>query len=387
MKKVNHYNHFLLATLLVLASIITSCKEEDNYNYNKIYPIVRNIAGTAIPMQGRHYEFAATIRGGSTYAWTASGAEIVPIANIEGAWKTYVYFPNAITTEDNPEVVSVIETTMGGISSDAKTFNIDSITPFIALPISGPSLVNGGFSASYSVSPSTSDRLFSSYTWETTAGAITPSATAPWSMSIAFSNADVGDVVISLIETTTKGMKDTSFFDVSVLEYCALANNDALVGIWSGDDGFGTHVYPSAVTTSDATSSGVIIHGLCAGWIFDTWGETVTAEGDVVMDINEDGTLAIASQYLFTTDYNGSPYEYWVSAEGRWNNCGTYPTLSIEYVVENKTDGYFLPSEYYAFDTFTATLVMDGGTLKSTTQKAITKAATLRDLSFKNRKK
>jgi hypothetical protein len=264
MKKVNHYNHYLLATLLVLASIITSCKEEDNYNYNKIYPIVKNIAGTAIPMQGRHYEFAATIRGGSTYAWTATSAEIVPIANIEGAWKTYVYFPNIITTVDNPEVISVIETTMGGISSNAKTFSIDSITPFTALPISGSILVNGGFSASYSVSPSTSDKLFSTYTWEATAGAITPSATEPWKMNIAFSNADVGDIVISLIETTTKGMKDTSFYDVSVLEYCALTNNDAMVGIWSGDDGFGTGVYPSAVTTSNATSSGVVIHGLCA---------------------------------------------------------------------------------------------------------------------------
>jgi hypothetical protein len=373
-----------LALLIIMG--FNGCKEKDNYNYNNIYPVIKQVTGAAAPMQGRHYEFTATTRGGSTYSWeSALNAEVVPIASATGNWKTFIYFPDVITTADDPEVIIVTETTMGGVESDPDSFAITSVIPFAALPISGPTPVNGGFSSLYSVSPSAADKIFSTYTWEATAGEITPSATEPWKISIAFSNEDVGDVIISLIETTTKGMKDTSYFDVSVLEYCALANNDALVGIWSGDDGFGTDVYPSAVTTIDATSSGVVIHGLCSGWIFDSWGETVTAEGDVVMKINEDGTVSIANQYLFTTDYNGSPYEYWVTGEGRWNNCGTYPTLNVEYVVENKTDGYFLPSEYYAFDTFTATLVMDGGTLKSATQKAITKSS-LRDLSFKKRK-
>lgn len=361
MKKEFHSNRFILSVLIVLAFTVNACEEKDDYDYNKIIPAIQRIAGTVVPMQGRHYEYAATIRGGSTYAWTLGDAEIVPITGIAGAWKTNIYFPNAITSADAPEVISITETTMGGITSAAKTFTIDSITPFAALPISGPELVNGGFSASYFASPSALDKVFSAYTWETTAGTITPSATEPWKMQISFSNEDVGDVVISLIEETTKGMSDTSYYDVTVLEYCALTENADMVGVWSGDDAF----YAAEIESSEADEDGIILHGINSMFIFDFWGEDITEEGDVKMIINVDGTVTIASQYLFTTSYNSAPYEYWIEGEGRWNNCGEFPTLTFTYTVYNKTDDYTLPADYSSyFDgavVFTAELVMDGG--------------------------
>lgn len=389
MKKVFRSNQILLAALIVLASIVNSCKEEDEYNYNGIYPVIQKVTGSAIPMQGRHYEFAATIRGGSSYSWeSALNAEVITYPGATGAWKTYVYFPDVITTADAPEIITVTETTQGGISSNPKTFTVDSVTPFAALPITGPALVNGGFSANYQVSPSASDKVFSTYTWEATAGTITPNATEPWKMQIAFTNDEVGDVVISLIEETTKGLTDTSTMDVSVLEYCALASMADLVGVWSGDDGFEGDFYDSEVVTSAATATGVTILGLNGGWILNSWGETVTEAANVFIKMNADGTAVIESQYLFTTDYSGAPYEYWIEGEGRWNNCGEFPTLTLDYSVYNKTDDYYLPSQYYDYETFTATLVMDGisAPVKSAALKVINKAS-VGDISLKTRKK
>jgi hypothetical protein len=388
MKKINLNNHYLLAILLALASIITSCKEKDDYDYSKIYPIIKKVAGPAAPMQGRHYEVAATIRGGSTYAWTAVNSEVIPIAGIEGAWKTYIYFPDVIPSgEDTAAIISVTETTMGGIVSDPAKFVVETVNPFAALPISGPTLVNGGFSASYSSSPSATDKLFSTYTWESTAGEITPSATEPWKMSISFSNSDVGDVVISLIEETTKGMKDTSYFDVEVNEYCTLENaNSDLIGAWSGDDGYDADIFASEVVTLLPTSTGISVTGLNFGWIANYWGETVTDGGTVLLTVDPSGTVVLDYQYCFITDYNGAPYEYWIQGEGRWNNCGPFPTLTINYILTNVTDGYDLPSGYYPdSDVFTATLTMDGGTTKAATSKASDYRNI--DLSFKNKYK
>jgi hypothetical protein len=363
MKKGYKLLILLPAALLILFGY-SGCKEDDDYDFSKIEPVVKLVTGNASPMQGRHYEFTATTRGGSTYAWeSALNAEVVTYPGAVGNWKTYVYFPDVIPAGSaDPEVISVVETTMGGIQSDPKTFAITSVKPFVALPIAGDTLVNAGFTSSYSVSPSASDKIFSTYTWESDAGTITPDATSPWKMSISFTNEDVGYATILLIEQTTKGMKDTSELKVHVLEYCALeTGNEDLVGVWSGEDAY----YDSEIVSSEADEDGVILKGVNAMFILDFWGEEVTDEGDVKMTVNADGTINIASQYLFTTLYDNAPYEYWIAGQGRWNNCGEFPTLTFTYTVYNKTDDYTLPADYSSYFggdvVFTADLVMDGG--------------------------
>lgn len=368
MKKFKYI--FLLSIVGIVLS--NSCNEEE-YDFNSIYPIIHDVTGTAIPMQGRHYIFSATIRGGSTYEWDSElGAEIIALADITNQWKVNVYFPTAITTADDPEIIKVVETTQGGVESDTATFEIDSITPFTALPINGSLMVNAGFVSAYYASPSANDKVYSSYLWESDAGVITPDASESWKMDIEFANEDVGEVELSLIEETTHGLIDTSYLTVTVLEYCALDNGPAdLVGTWSGTDGFEDYAshppYPSQVVTSSPTASEVSVYGLNFGWIEDVWGEAVIDGGTVDMIINVDGTIEIEYQYLFTTDYEGDPYDYWIVGTGRWNNCGTYPTLVIDYTLTNVTDGYDLPYDYYGYygvselDIFTARLLMDGG--------------------------
>ncbi|MBN1143600.1 MAG: hypothetical protein JXA72_04230 [Bacteroidales bacterium] len=370
MKKGYKFLILLPAALLILFGY-NGCKEDDDYDFSKIEPVIKVVTGAALPMQGRHYEFTATTRGGSTYAWeSVLNAEVVTYPGAVGSWKTYIYFPDVISTDQDPEVISVTETTMGGIQSDPKTFQIDSVIPFTALPILGDTLVNAGFTSAFSANPSASDKIFSTYTWESTVGTITPDAAAPWKMSISFTNEDVGYTTISLIEQTSKGMIDTAELKVHILEYCALeSGNEDLVGGWSGEDAY----YDSEIVSSEADDKGVILKGVNAMFIFDFWGEEVTDEGDVKMTINEDGTVVIADQYLFTTLYDGASYEYWITkGKGRWNNCGEFPTLTFTYAVYNKTDDYTLPADYSSyFDgdvVFTANLVMDGGT------PAVTKA-------------
>jgi hypothetical protein len=281
-----------------------------------------------------------------------TGSEIVLVESATGDWKTLVYFPDAIAAPAAAEEIAVVETTMGGKISEPKVFSVPTILPFTAFSISGSTLVNAGFSSSYNATGLRElDKAHSTFAWKSTAGTITPSTTQPWTMSIRFTNDDVGEVEISLIETNDKGLKDTSVLVVDVLEYCPLASNEALIGSWSGDDGIPDGMYDSEIVTSDATQDGGTISGINAGWIFDWWGEAIIDGGSAFMIVNEDGTVKIESQYLFTTDYNGDPYEYWIEGEGRWNNCGDYPTLSINYTLENKTDGDVLP-EYYPGDPY-----------------------------------
>jgi len=364
-------NKFItLSFVTMVLAVFISCEEKDDYDYDSIYPVIMKVSGSEIPMQGRHYLYSATIRGGSTFDWSSSqNAEIIDI-NSQGNYSVHVYFPDVISTTDNSEIINVTETTLGGVDSETYEFEIDSVTPFAALPIKGSNLVNAGFDIGYSVAPSATDKIYSTYKWESNIGEIEQSATEPWKMSIFFNNEEVGIAEIALIEQTTKGMADTSYLEVIVNSYCPLENwTEDLIGVWSGTDGFvdTEDLYPSEIVTSDPAENSISLYGLNFGWILDWWGEEVVDGGTIDLIINNDGTVLIESQYLFTTDYSGDLYEYWVVGSGRWNNCGLYPELTIEYTVTNKTDGYDLPYYIYNYyfgtesEVFTATLVLDGG--------------------------
>lgn len=346
----------LSGILLVLIVIISSCTTpaieaaQEAYDYNSIYPIIQEVNGPAAPMQGRYYEYTATIRGGSVFSWeSALNAEIVPIEDVESNWKTHVYFPDDISTGDTPEIISVTETTMGGITSEPAKDTVWSVAPFAALTISGSDVVNGGFSSRYLVSPSKLDKLYSSYTWEASKGEITSSADEPWIADIYFSNEDVGDVLISLIEQNSKGMKDTSFMEVVVNEYCALDEGvDGMEGSWVGLDAW----YESIITT-EVSGSDLAVSGMSVGFMEDWWGEEVTEGGTITMKVNEDGTVEIPRQYIYTTLYDGDPYEYEIEGSGRWNNCGESLALEIRYDIyyANEADDFMDGAglaEYYS---------------------------------------
>jgi len=111
------------------------------------------------------------------------------------------------------------------------------------------------------------------------------------------------------------------------IEFCPLVNGVAdLVGSWSGEDAF----YPSIITTA-VDGNDLAVSGMGVGLITDWWGETVTAGGTITMTVYANGIVDIPRQYLFTTDYLGSPSDYEIIGAGKWTNCGAHPTLLITY--------------------------------------------------------
>lgn len=123
----------------------------------------------------------------------------------------------------------------------------------------------------------------------------------------------------------TNGTKLT--YNLKRIEFCPLVNSSAdLVGSWTGDDAS----YASVITTV-ANGANVKISGMGVGFIEDFWGETVTALGAPVMTVFGNGMVDIPRQYLFTTVYNGTPYDYEIKGSGKWTNCGASPTLLITY--------------------------------------------------------
>lgn len=337
-------SYIVVLLLGVMATTFNSCEEKDDYNYDNIEPAIFSIAGNVNPMQGRHYLYSTAMRGGSTFAWsTALNGEVVsPGADVEAS-KTLVYFPDVIAADaTTKEQVIVAETTLGGKTSEPFALTIASVVPFAPLPISGPTIVNGSFSSTFNVSPSVYDKTYNTYTWEATAGEITVDASAPWQMSIYFANEDAGVVTISLTEDNGQGFVETSTFEVEVNAYCPLPNwLDDLVGTWSGEDAW----YESVVST-EVDGENIAISGLSVGFIEDWWAETVTLGGTATMVVNEDGTLDIARQYIYTTDYNGDPYDYEIEGAGRWNNCGDYPVLTIIYDIYYPGDELGLAATY-----------------------------------------
>jgi hypothetical protein len=126
-------------------------------------------------------------------------------------------------------------------------------------------------------------------------------------------------------------------YNLKRIEFCPLVSGSAdLVGSWSGEDAY----YESVITTV-ADGANLKITGMGVGFIEDWWAESVTALGSPVMTVSGNGLVNIPRQYLFTTVYSGSPYDYEIIGSGKWTNCGSSPTLLITYDIyyEGEADG------------------------------------------------
>jgi len=130
-------------------------------------------------------------------------------------------------------------------------------------------------------------------------------------------------------------------YNLKRIEFCPLENGAAdLVGSWSGMDGQGDYNY-SANLTSTLNGVDLDLDGLGVGFINDFWGEAVIDGGTCTITINGNGTLTIPRQYLFTTEWEGAPYDYEIAGSGKWENCGDKPKLIIDYDIyyPGDTDG------------------------------------------------
>jgi len=232
-------------------------------------------------------------------------------------------------------------------------YTADQVIP-IVIGTSGETLALQTFTYTYKV---TYDRAGSTWAWTVTDATIQSTSEDTKSITVLFGTKPANDTaLIKVVETTSGGVvSPQKVIKVKVKPFCPLAVSD-FVGTWGGTDGATGFLYPSEVVTSAPSGSTIQVTGLNYGWMLDYWGETVTAGGTITMTINNDGTLTIADQYCFTTDYEGDPYVYWIkNGTGKWDGCGATPAMTFTYNVYYK-DG---TSSSINTKVFTATLVMD----------------------------
>lgn len=130
-------------------------------------------------------------------------------------------------------------------------------------------------------------------------------------------------------------------------------------GNWTGVDGNLDGIgWEGAGDTQIAMVDGVYtIDGLNQDFMVNIWGETIEESVPVVFTVDQTGNITIADQYIFTTMYDGSLYDYHISGTGTLNPCDG----SIELNYEMSQDGFLVgdwlnTNGYMSDEVFKATL-------------------------------
>lgn len=139
-----------ISFLVVIAFMFSACekspidKANEDYNYSKIIPVVSAIAGpSTVAAHGLSefpYTYSAPTRGGSTWAWTVTtltGTGTAEITLEENGRIAKINFPQRSVVDT--ATISVIETTMGGVSSVAKTLKValNAFCPYLWVDYAG----------------------------------------------------------------------------------------------------------------------------------------------------------------------------------------------------------------------------------------------------------
>jgi hypothetical protein len=138
-------------------------------------------------------------------------------------------------------------------------------------------------------------------------------------------------------------------YTVKRIEFCPLENGVAsLVGSWSGSDGQGDYTFPSQVTT-EVSGDKLAVSGMSVGFINGFWGEAVIDGGTFLMTVKGNGSVDIPRQYIYTTEYEGAPYDYEIMGSGKWENCAGAPVLIINYDIYYPGDESGLAKQYNSY--------------------------------------
>jgi len=351
---------FFLTAAMLLASCGKSYIEEnqDNYSATDVIPVVLGVSGPSSVYHTEYWNYSPNYsRSGSTWDWTVTGATLTLSTDTRTATLDFPAVPaGGLAT------ITVSETTSAGVKSPDVVVEIN-VLPFTVLGISGPSVMVQTFTGTFKVTYNRPGSG-STWNWNTSDATLQSLSEDTKTATFLFNEVPTNDtVVIKVTETSASGVTSpVKELKVKVIKFCPLPNGIVdLEGSWPGEDAW----YDSEVTmaNSDEDETTIEVSGLNAGFITDWWGEEIIEGGTITMTINNDGTLVIPRQYIFTTEYDGDPYRYEIDGEGMWDNCGANPTLSIEYNVyyEGKDEGYaaayspdYLPTPY-----FTAEITLD----------------------------
>jgi hypothetical protein len=129
-------------------------------------------------------------------------------------------------------------------------------------------------------------------------------------------------------------------------------------GNWTGIDGDldGGDFVGAGDAVIELNGGVYTIDGLNQDFMANFWGETITTSTPVVFTVDEDGMITIEDQFIFTTDFEGNPYDYHVYGTGKINVCGT---IIIDYEMDQ--DGFLVgdwlnTNGYMTDELFKATL-------------------------------
>lgn len=229
--------------------------------------------------------------------------------------------------------------------------NQDAYKPTDVIPVvistSGPTQALQTFSYDFAVSYS---RSGSTWAWSVVDATVQTVSEDTKKASVLFNVLPAGDTaLVKVTETTIAGVASAEkILKVKVFPFCPLANGLAdLAGTWSGTDGQGPdYVYDvtSSVTTT-VSGTKLSVAGANVAFMADFWGENIVSGGSFLVTVNPNGTLDIPQQAFCRTDWDS---DYEIKGTGTWDNCGSSPTLKINYDIYYKDGPYWLAARYGA---------------------------------------
>ena len=256
-------------------------------------------------------------------------------------------------------------------------YDASMVVPAV-LSVNGPVLVLQTKSYDFKVNYS---RAGSTWNWTAVDATVQSVSEDTKKANIVFNTLPANNIAqVKVTETTSAGVtSDEKIMEVTVKPFCPLTGGMAdLAGSWSGEDAY----YESIIViTSDGVST-VKATGIGVGFIEDWWAEEVVTGGNVVITVNDDGTVNIPRQYLFTTLYDGDNYDYEIIGSGTWDNCTTTPTMKITYDIYYEGEAKGLAATYASYLDNIAYLSID---IALDAKKGDIVLKTLQKPSFKNR--
>lgn len=214
-----------------------------------------------------------------------------------------------------------------------EAYDFSKVIPEV-LGVSGPANATQTFSESYSVNYF---RGGSTWSWSATGATVSSTSADGHDAEILFTSA--GEAVITVTETTMGGLTSEPFdYPVEVAEFCPMSRDDFL-GTWVGAETGDSEVDPLTVTFIAGDAADEIKVEATAGTpafmseVFLGWGETFQAgfglEGDIVITINENGSLSMGLDYWGQT--LPGPWDYWYFGSGLWSGCGAAPSMDFDF--------------------------------------------------------
>lgn len=232
------------------------------------------------------------------------------------------------------------------IEAAQEAYDYNTIIPKVLGGVKGPNIAIQTFTADYTIGYY---RGGSTWSWSATDASVKSVSADTRVATIEFKQYPAsGKAKVSVTETTMGGkISEPVSFEVSVKKYCPLSSGIAgMVGNWTGTDGQGVdYTFDSEITTV-VSGTKLAVTGMSFGFINNFWGEAIIEGGTFMMTVNVDGTVDIPRQYIYTTEYEGDPYDYEIKGSGTWDNCGSAPKLLINYDIYYPGDVKGLAATY-----------------------------------------